>query len=1504
MGKVLKIVAGIALIAAAVFVPPVGAAMASIGFSAGTLVAVGASLALAGISEAMMKSGVPKSQLSRLNVSLDPSTPRKAVFGTTAMNLDLRYHEASGTNQEYIDYIIALSAHKVKSIDEIWFEEKQAWTASGGVTSTYSGYLTVDTRTEGAAGNAIIINGGYNWGSATRLTGCAYIHLRIKRTGNDKKTESPLVNGLPSRVTVIGDGALLYDPRKDSTVPGGSGAHRVNDQSTWGNYTAADDTDNPALQLLWWLLGWKINGELSIGCGVPASRIDLESFITAANICDENVTLAIGGTQKRYRTSGTATDADDRLSVINTFLTSMNGTLRDSGGKLSLDILKNDLADYVLDFDENDVFGEFEWNQTRGLSDSYNKARGRFIDPSPNSLYQLVDYPEVGFDSPDGIERVMSLDLGFVEDGRRAQRIAKQALQRNQYRGLFSATFSAKAMGVNVGDVVRLSFETLGWSNKLFRVVSQEIRPDGQVPLSLIEESPLIYLWDAEDAAPVSPNAPTVYNPLNSPFILGTVEASTTAVWDNVTGTGKPEDFATRNNPAGTHTTSVAYSKGDFVTNSAGDATYIAKKNVPIGTALTNTVYWDLFVQGTGTPGENAISAFLTNSAHVVSTATDGSSGDYSTAGGTMRVFDGFVEKTTSGTVTFSKVGSGSWYSINSSGVYTITDPGTDTATCQFDASYSGVTVRLTYSIAKSKRGVTGNPGADGAPGAAGTPAISGYLTNEAAQVFAYANGDVVSYTPAAGTFVIVSGTTDVSSNFTLSVPSGGNPQGLGISFVGRAYSVTSGFDANEDTASVTIRATGSGTYASVVIDKVFSLSKVKGGYEIVATLPSTNLFEGRVVYYTLEDKLYRYDGASWSASVPATDITGTLADAQIAAVAASKVTGQLNDSQLAAIAAAKVTGQITGSQITDGAISIAKFASSIEPVTTVSAVPGTKSTNTIFNTTDGKLYRWSGSSYIATIPTTDLSGTLTDAQLTAISAAKVTGQLSDSQISAIAAAKVTGTLSDSQLSAISAAKVTGTLSDAQLSAISAAKVTGQIVGTQITDGAISTAKIAAGAVTASQIAADTITASNIAAGAITASELAAGAVTAGKIAAGSIVAADIAVGTITGDRIAASTITGSQIAADTIVAGNIAAGAITSSELAAGSVVAGKIAAGSIVAADIAAGAITGDRIAANTITGSLIAADTITAGQIAAGAISASELAADAVTTDKLAAGSITTAKIAANAVTANEIAASSITTAKIAAGAVTTNEIAANTITAGDIAAGTITGTEIAAATITGAKIAAGTIQAGNIATGTITADKIAAGTITADKIAAGTITGDKISAGTITAAQLATTQLISISAQIGDLVVDTINIKNNSITQASVFSDNTSIAASTSWQTVASVSSGTLAGSNVKIDFSARLTGMADTVSIPAQFRILRGATVIRSGVLTVFQSKQVFTDYVSSNTYEFYQPVDAVFPMFHLDTGISAGPHTYSFQILGTSAVTISERQMIATELRR
>ena len=526
VGSVLKKLAIAAALIVVSSIPVVGQVIGATVASA--IFTVGVTMALATVSTAAFGPKSTKAQMSRLSPTLEPSASRKIVFGETAMNTDVRYFEPSGTDQEYIDYIVATSAHAVESIDEIWFDDRIAWSSSTGVDAFYTGYLTVATVLAGTSANYISINGGTKWGSTRRLTGCSYVHLRIKRTGNTKKAESPLVNGLPSRVTIKGKGAKIYDPRLDSTVTGGSGSQRANDQTTWGA-SQSGYRDNPALQLLWFLLGWKINSKLSVGCGVPPARIDLASFITAANICDEAITLAAGGTQPRYRTGGVASDSDGRMEVIQILLSAMNGTLRDSGGRLALVCMKNDLSSPVLEFTEDDILGDFTWNQTRGLDESFNAIRGKYTDPSNNALFQPVEYPIQSLTSVDGIERMQTLDLPFVQEGRRAQRIAKQALQRAQYKGVFSATFNMKALGCQVGNCVWISLEALGWSNKPFRVISQGINTNGQIPMTLIEENAAIYAWSASEAALVTPVAATVYDPLNSPFILGIADAEAIA---------------------------------------------------------------------------------------------------------------------------------------------------------------------------------------------------------------------------------------------------------------------------------------------------------------------------------------------------------------------------------------------------------------------------------------------------------------------------------------------------------------------------------------------------------------------------------------------------------------------------------------------------------------------------------------------------------------------------------------------------------------------------------------------------------------------------------------------------------------------------------------------------------------------------------------------------------------------------------------------------------------
>jgi hypothetical protein len=202
--------------------------------------------------------------------------------------------------------------------------------------------------------------------------------------------------------------------------------------------------------------------------------------------------------------------------------------------------------------------------------------------------------------------------------------------------------------------------------------------------------------------------------------------------------------------------------------------------------------------------------------------------------------------------------------------------------------------------------------------------------------------------------------------------------------------------------------------------------------------------------------------------------------------------------SQIGNIQASNIVGQIVNAQIADAAVSFTKFANTIQPVSVVSSLPspvGYTGPKTVFNTGDGKLYRYNGSAFTAAVNTSDLSGTITSTQI------------ADNSIST----------------------------------------------PKLQANSVTAAQIAANSVQAGDIAANAVTAGTIAAGAVSTTELAAGAITSAKIAAGTIVSSNIAALTITGANIAAGTISVdklnvNQLSAITANLGTVTAGSITAS--------------------------------------------------------------------------------------------------------------------------------------------------------------------------------------------------------------------------------------------------------------------------------------------------------------------------------------------------------------------
>ncbi|NEI70949.1 hypothetical protein GR212_15300 [Rhizobium lusitanum] len=1354
--------------------------------------------------------------------------------------------------------------------------------------------------------------------------------------------------------------AKFYDVRKDSTN-GGNGSHRWNDPGTW------ERTQNPAVIIYNIIRGIYYNGTWVYGGqNLAAYRLPSSNWIAAANACDARVALADGTTEPAYQ-AGYEFHGDEKPSdAIEKLRAACNGRLAEVGGIFKL--LVGAPGGAVYAFTDNDVLvteGQ-SFEPFPSLDDTVNAIEATY--PEPTEKWANKDAPgrySDTLEAQDGNRRLPdSVTFDAVPFANQVQRLMVAILQEERRFRIHQFHLPPDAYPLEPNDVVSWTSDKNGYVNKKFLVTTITGHQTFNQLVMLKEIDPSDYDWNASMQLPTATGWIGPITAPAQPMYGWSVEPSTikdsggidrrpaikiscapdqddvTRVWVQVrlkeTGVLVFDSDSNRYDEPYSWIISGQW----MISNTDYEARgrYLPKSNrttswsdwLPVKTP--NVLIQSADVLDGSIIASKIADAAVTAAKIMDEAVTNLKLADEAVSTAKLQVAAVTADVLASGAVISTKLADGAVTAAKlAQGVVDAT---------KLASSIKAVEVVSTLPTTGNVEGRQVFLTTDGKL----------YRYHNSAWTTAVASADINgTLTDAQIAAVAASKVTGQLTDDQIAAIAAAKVTGALVSSQIADAAITS-----SKLAALAVDATklaDASVTAAKIADAAVTTTKFANGIrpvEIVAALPTTGNIEGRMVYLTTDDKLYRYTGSAWTSATPSTDITGQLTDAQIAAVAAAKVTGTLVSSQIAdaaitnsklaalAVDATKLAdASVTAAKIADAAVTTTKFANGIRPVEIVAALPTTGNIEgrMVYLTTDDKLYRYTGSAWTSATPSTDITGQLTDGQIAAVAAAKVTGTLVSSQIAdaavtnsklaalavdatkladaSVTAAKIadaavtttkfangirpveivavlptTGNIegrtvyltTDDKLyrytgtawtSATPATDITGQLTDAQIGAVAAAKVTGQITSTQITDGAISTPKLAAGAVTANELAANSVIAAKIAAGAVIAAAISAGAITTNAIAAGAVTATQIAANTITAGQISAGAIGATQIAAGAVTTAKLSAGAVTANELAASAVTAGKIAANAVVATNIAAGAVSAKSLqlqdfenlvpngrwedttnigdywtpanpaqvtasyiiggqsgsyslqtvkSAAAVNGELrtaamipviagevlyfetalksgttdtssnggyyrlmwfdankaalgtqftdivgnkpISTDWATySGQVTvpAGAAyaqprlyntsttaltlqydrivlrranAASLIVDGGITANALAAGSVTTAALAAGAVTANEIAANAVTTGKIAAGAVTAAQIAANTITAGQVAAGAIGATQIAAGAVTTAKLSAGAVTANELAANAVTAGKIAANAVVAANIAAGAITADKM------------------------------------------------------------------------------------------------------------------------------------------------------------------------------
>jgi hypothetical protein len=307
------------------------------------------------------------------------------------------------------------------------------------------------------------------WTTDHRLRGIAYVILTLD-------LEEQRFQGGPPGITFDVSGRKVYDPRTATTA--------------W--------SDNPALCIRDWLLNeW--------GYAVTSADIDDAYTNAAANVCDQLITLTIGGTsttnQKRYTCNGSFTTDQAREAILEELLETMAGTAV-YGAKWQ--VMAGAWTASVMDLGDSDLHGQIEVIQADvGMDQLVNGVRGQYVPRGKATPTDMDSYQNATFLAADGVELWDDVSYAFVDNKARARNLARIRVELARAGQIIRFPAKLRAWPLQVGDRVRVTSAEYGWTNKTYRVTDWQFGVTTAVMLTLQEDTAGI--WDLADAATEDP---------------------------------------------------------------------------------------------------------------------------------------------------------------------------------------------------------------------------------------------------------------------------------------------------------------------------------------------------------------------------------------------------------------------------------------------------------------------------------------------------------------------------------------------------------------------------------------------------------------------------------------------------------------------------------------------------------------------------------------------------------------------------------------------------------------------------------------------------------------------------------------------------------------------------------------------------------------------------------------------------------------------------------------
>ena len=388
------------------------------------------------------------------------SQPLPVIYGLTRTGGIRVFAHTEGTvgdyENAYLHLVFAIGEGEMNKCSEIFFDGVSAGTCSSAgatdpgswsISSPWSGKVNMYFRPGTDSQSAIsALTSKASW-TDPRFRGIAYAYLRLEYD------EDVWKNGLPE-VTFNVEG---------KKVPATS------DGTTLGY------SDNPARCVLDYLTNTRY------GKGIAPADLDLTSFAAAETYCNT----------KGFHTRGNvSTNGTIHANLID-ILSSCRGYLA-FGNKYRM-LIDQASSETPFEITKDNIIGNIDY-VLGDKTTMFNKMTAKFLDESTEYKDNIKVLASSSLKTKDnGMDLESEIPMPFTKTASVVNQILTEEINQSRQSHMIQLKCTVDAIDLQVGDLVNVTNETFGITQKTFRVLNTIIEPSSEITLSLREYDADVY---------------------------------------------------------------------------------------------------------------------------------------------------------------------------------------------------------------------------------------------------------------------------------------------------------------------------------------------------------------------------------------------------------------------------------------------------------------------------------------------------------------------------------------------------------------------------------------------------------------------------------------------------------------------------------------------------------------------------------------------------------------------------------------------------------------------------------------------------------------------------------------------------------------------------------------------------------------------------------------------------------------------------------------------------